>query len=190
MQSAKNEIKKNDEKLMAIDEMKKKLETKQGEINRQVEAVKQKIEQAEDRLKAGILSNVRDELSDSSVEKIRAEADEFKRKSGILKETSEAVATALEENSNDKKKLIESKPGLRVNFLKAAIRELSSGIDQKTKDLIPELWAISHSCDPRANYGLFLQGLFLQESMEQQMLRMKRFIKKNDIGGIGGFTSL
>ena len=189
MKTAQNEITKNDEKLMAIDKMKRKLETKQGEINRQIEAVRQKIRQAEDRLKAGILANVKDELSDSSVEKIRAETDKLKKELGNLEDMAEAAATALEENSNDKKKLIELRPGLRVNCLKAAIEQRSIGIDQKIKDLIPELWAINHCCAPGTNYGLWLQSLFPQEDIEQQKVRLKQFLKKNRIDAIGGFTS-
>lgn len=164
----------------AAQKMVEKFEDKAIEIEYQKDDISKKIIDSEKRLKADLLRNVKGEISDSSIDKIRSEIDGLKKVAVDLDEKSDAIDVAKKENMGVMDKLKVEKPKARQRVIRAAFDDLAGKIPNEVIDIVHELWSLDRHT-PGGDYRSLLLRLFPMESLELLQERWNRFVKKTGV---------
>jgi len=148
----------------------KALDTERGCLEQKIAEGSQKYEDA-------ILKNVSGDLPDSALSNIQKENSDLAFCLQTATAKLKAIDGLLKKNKDERKKLTQRLPFARLNFIQKAFDGLAKSVDEKTKNLICELWTLARRL-PGGDYEDMLRELFPQENIEKVMDRWNRFHKK------------
>ncbi len=181
MKTALNEIKSIEEQIANFDDQGARLETKKAALLDQKEALKQEIDQGIQRFEKALTANVMGQLPDDELEGIRLKNTDLEREVKAIDEKIQVMKSVLKDNQEAEKKLKDSLYPAQVRFLRVAVKDLSSRINEVAGELVKNIWAIrSHM--PGANYQNFLwRELFLPEAPDVKKKRWEQFISEHGL---------
>jgi len=161
-------------------EMKSTLENKRSNIHCERELFKKKFIDGKNRYEKALVENIEGLLKDEELENIKVENSGFENAITRCDDIDRTLVKLLQKNAEGENKIQEILNAGRAHFLKAALRDLSAKIDEPTRKLVHEAWAI-RSRIPNARYSKLIQDLFPRAGLEEHTKIWNNFAEKWDL---------
>jgi len=160
--------------------LKKQLNEKNSKINIEKELLKKKLIDGNSRYERALVENVSGSeiFTDEALKNLKAENTDFERSIKNCEDKTLAIEKLIQENAVSERKIPEVRNAAKFKFLKIALKELSAKIDEPTRKLVREAWAIRSRMGSSAGYSELLQNLFPRTDLEEHTKIWNNFARK------------